>query len=125
MANTTAIDILNQEHQDYYNRQDQQYIGHKYNSGLERITLELVPDIILEQEEHIIYQWADQDDQHDNTSYTPVEEDDVGSSHIYNVDNHVFNITKIKQDGTSKTRTVSELFESNNKSDFYIGKRQS
>ena len=55
VANTAAIDNLNQEHQDYYDRWDQQsipqYIGCKYNGDLELITLELVPDIILEEEE--------------------------------------------------------------------------
>ena len=54
-ANTPAIHILNQEHQDYYDRRDQQYIGHKYNGGLEQITLELVPDIILEEKEDSFY----------------------------------------------------------------------
>ena len=83
----------------------------------------MVPDIILK-EENGFHQWAEQYDQWDNTSYTPVDEDDVGGSHAFNVDNNVFNITKIKQGGTSKTRTVSELFESSNKSDFYIGQRQ-
>ena len=43
----------------------------------------------------------------------------------FNVNNHVFNITKIKRDGTFKTRTFSELSELNNKSDFYIRERQS
>ena len=87
----------------------------------------MVPSITLEKEEEEdgFRQWANQYDQWDNTSYIPVEEDDIGGSHTFNVDNHVFNITKIKQDGTLKTRTVSELSESNNKSHFYIGKRQS
>ena len=49
----------------------------------------------------------------------------TGSSHTFNIDNCVFNITKIKRDGTSKTRTVSELSKSSNKSDFYINERQS
>ena len=83
--------------------------------------MELVPDIILEEEEG----GFDQYDQWDNTSYTPVEEDDVKGSCTFNVDNPVFNITKIKQDGTSRTRTVNALFEPSNKLDFYIGKRQS
>ena len=48
-ANTTEANITNQKHQDYYDRRDQQYIAHKYNGGLERVTLELVPDIILEE----------------------------------------------------------------------------
>ena len=57
-ANTPVTDIVNQEHQDYCNRQDQQYIGHKYDSGLEQIILELVPNIILKEEEDRFYQWA-------------------------------------------------------------------
>ena len=69
----------------------------------------------------MFHQWADQYDQWDNTLYTPVDEDDVGGSNIFNVENHVFNITKIKQDRTSKTRAVSELSKSSNKSDFYGG----
>ena len=55
-----------------------------------------------------------------NTSCTPVGEDDIGGSHTFNVDNRVLNITKIKRDGTLKTRTVSELSESNNKSNFIL-----
>ena len=47
-----------------------------------------------------------------------MDEDDVGSSDTFNVDNHVFNITKLKQDATSKTKAVSELSESRNNSDF-------
>ena len=119
---TPAIDILNQEHQDSYNQQDQQYIGCKYDGGLEQITLELVLDIILKEEEDGCHQWSDQYDQCDNILYTPVEEDDVEGSHTFNVDNHVYKITKIKWDGTSKTRAVSELSESNNKSDFISAK---
>ena len=116
---------MKQENQDYYNWRDQQYIGDKYNDGLEQVIIELIPDIILEEQEDGFYQWVDQYDQWDNKSYTPVEEGDVGGSHTFNVDNRVFNIKKIKQNGTSKTRTVSELSESSNKSDFYVSKRQS
>ena len=55
-----------------------------------------------------------------------MEEVDVGGeSHTFDVGSHVLNNTKIKRDGISKTRIVSELSESSNKSDFYIGKRQS
>ena len=36
-----------------------------------------------------------------------------------------FNITKIKQNGKAKTRTVSEVSGLSNKSDFYLGERQS
>ena len=38
----------------------------------------------------------------------------MDKSHTFNVDNHVSSITKIKQDGTLKTRTVSELSEIKN-----------
>ena len=55
-ANTPATDIVNQEHQDYYDQQDQQYIGRKYNGCLEEVTLELAPDIILEEEEDGFHQ---------------------------------------------------------------------
>ena len=60
-----------------------------------------------------------------NTSYMPVNKDDVRGSHIINIDNPVFNITKFKRDGTSKTRAVSKLFESSNNLNFYTGKRKS
>ena len=53
VTNTPATDDLSQENQEYYNRQDQQYIASKYNGGLEQVTLELVPNIILEEEEDI------------------------------------------------------------------------
>ena len=43
-------------------RQDQQYIARKYNGGLEQVTLELAPDIIVEEEEEDFYQWTDQYD---------------------------------------------------------------
>ena len=51
VGDTPATNILNQENQDYYNRRDQQYIGRKYDGGLERVTIELVPVIILEKEQ--------------------------------------------------------------------------
>ena len=90
--------------------------------------MELVPVIILEEEEEEedgVYQWADQYDQWDTTPYTPVTKKDVGDSHTFYLDNPLFNLTKIKRDETSKTRVVNKLSESNNKLDFYIGKRQS
>ena len=96
VTNTPATEVLNQKNQDNYNQQGQQYIGHKYDGGLEQVTTELVPDIILEEEEDGFYQWAGYYDKWDNTSYTPVEEDEAGGSHTFNVDNRVFNITKIK-----------------------------
>ena len=51
VTHTTGTDFLSQEKQDYYNWRDQQYIAHTYDGGLEQVTLELVPGIILEEEE--------------------------------------------------------------------------
>ena len=48
VTNTPDTDVLNQENQDYCNRRDQQYFSCKYDNGLEQVTLELTPDIILE-----------------------------------------------------------------------------
>jgi len=64
------FDLLSQENQDYnnqhdqqfiarkhdggqgyYNQSDQQFIARKYDGGLERVTIDLVPDIILEEED--------------------------------------------------------------------------
>ena len=75
------IDLLSQQNQDYYNQHDQRFITHKHNggqgyynqndqqfiarkqdSGLERVTIELVPNIILEKEEDSFYQWANKYD---------------------------------------------------------------
>ena len=89
--------------------------------------MELASNIIVEEEEEEdrVYHCAEQYDQWDTTPYTPATNDDMGGSHTFNVDNPVFNLTKIKRDRTVKTRVVSELFESSNKPDFYIGKHQS
>ena len=59
------------------------------------------------------------------TPYTPEEGNETGDSHAFNVDNSVFNFTKTIHNGKSKTRMVSGVSTSNNKSDFYIGKHQS
>ena len=109
----------------FYNRRDQQFIARKYDGGHERVTLELVPDIILEEKEDGFYQWADNYDQWDNNPYIPVERDEIGGSYTFNIDNSIFTITKTKRNGKLKSRVVSEMSESNNKSDFYICKRPS
>ena len=77
VANIAEVTIVNQEHQNYYDCRDQQYISCKYNGGLEQATLELAPIIILEEEEDGFHQWADQYDQWDNRSYTPITENDM------------------------------------------------
>ena len=114
--NTThakGIDLLNQENQDYYNQhdqqfsackhdggqeyynwRDQQFIACKYDGGLEQVTIELVPDIILEEEEDDFYQWADNYNQWDNTSYKPVEWDETEVSHTFNVGNSAFSTSQ-------------------------------
>ena len=51
VMNTLATNFLSRENQDYYNWRDKQYIARKYNGSLEQVTLELVLDIILEEEE--------------------------------------------------------------------------
>ena len=104
------IFFRNKENQDYYNWCDHKYIACKYNGGLEQDTLELVSNIILEEE----------DDHWNNTSYTPMEGDETRGSHTFYVDNCVFNITKTKRNGKSKTRIVREVSELNDKSDFIL-----
>ena len=56
LTHTRGIDLSSQEIQDYYNRHDQQFIDHKYDGGLEQDTFELVPNIILKEEEDNFYQ---------------------------------------------------------------------
>ena len=54
-----AAHFANQEHQNYYDWREQKYIACKYNSDLEQVTLELAPDIIIEEkEEDVFYQWV-------------------------------------------------------------------
>ena len=83
----------------------------------------MVPDIILEKEDNF-YQWTDKYDQWDNNPYTPEEGNEMGGYHTLNTNNSVFNLIKTKHNGKSKTRIVSEVSTSNNKLDFYIGKRK-
>ena len=82
MTHTKDINLLSQENQDYYNqhdqqfiarkhdggqeyynRRDQQFIARKYEGGVEQVSIELVPDIILEEKEDSFYRWADKYDQ--------------------------------------------------------------
>ena len=79
----------------------------------------MATDIILEEEEDGFHKWADNYDQWDSTGSK------TGSFYTFNGDNCVFNLTKSKHNRKSKTRIVSEVSESSNKPDFYIGKRQS
>ena len=47
------------------------------------------------------YQW-------DNTSYTHINNDDMGGFHMFNADNPVFNITNIKQDGILSVNCLNQ-----------------
>ena len=109
----------------YYNQIDQQFIAHTPNCGLEQVSTELVPNNVLEEKEDWFYQWADNYDVWDNNPYTPTKGNEIGSSHKFNVDTSNFNLTKTKHNKKSKTRIMSEVSASNNKSDFCIGKGQS
>ena len=60
IANIPATDILNQEIKTTTINLDQQYIGCRYNGSLEQLIIELVPSIILEEEEEdVFYQLVD------------------------------------------------------------------
>ena len=92
VTHMNSIDLLSQENQDYYNwhdqqlttykydvgwgyynQSDQQFIICKHNSGLEQVNTELVPDIVLEENEDWFYQWVDNYDVLDNNLYTPMK----------------------------------------------------
>ena len=138
------IDLLSQENKDhynqhdqqpttckhdggqgYYNQSDQEYIASEQDNGLERVTIKLVPNIILEEEEDGFYQWAGKYELWNNKPYAPTKGNAMWGSHTFNVDSSVFNLTKTKHNRESKTRIVSEVSTSHNKLDFYICKRQS
>ena len=143
VTHTNDINLLSQENQDYDNQYDQQlltrihdggwghhnwsnpqFIPHKHNGGVERVTTELEPDSVLEEKEEWFYQWADNYDVWNNDSYTPTKSTEMRGSHTFIGDTGIFNLTKTKHNGKLKTRIVSEVSTSN-KSDFYINERQS
>ena len=108
--------------QGYCDRSDPQFVAHKHIGGVEWINTELVPDSVLKEKEEWFYQWADNYEVWDNNPYTPTKGYEMGGSHTFNDDTSVFNLTKTKHNGKSKTRVVSEASTSD-KSNFYIGKR--
>ena len=87
----------------------------------------------MEEKEESFYDWVDTYDEWNGYYHTPTEEDEPGSSHTFTGDNNIFKtfagdndiftITKIKHNGTSKTRLVSKTSTSVN-SDFYIRELQ-
>ena len=78
---------------------------------------------IVEEKEQWFYKWADMYDEWNNYYHITTRENEPGSSHTFTGDNKIFKLTKIKHNGKSKTRLVSEVSTSV-KSDFYIGERQ-
>ena len=78
---------------------------------------------IVEEQEGSFYEWADKYNVWSDYSYTPMKENEPGSSHTFTGDNSIFKLTKTKHNGRSKTRLVSEV-PTSVKSDFYIGKHQ-
>ena len=78
---------------------------------------------IVEEKDEWSYEWSDTYDQWNDYYHIPAEENGPGSSHTFTGDNNIFELTKIKYNGKSKTRLVSEVSTSV-KSDFYMGKRQ-
>ena len=104
-------------------------IDENNNDGMKRANTGLEPNNILgahvlEEKEKWLYQWTGNYDVWNNHSYTPTKGNELGDSHIFTGGNSVFKLTKTKHNGKSKTRIVSEVSTSN-KSDFYIGERQS
>ena len=63
---------------------------------------------IVEGNKDSFYDWVDTYNEWNGYYHTPTEEYESGSSHTFTGDNNTFTFTKIKQDGTSKTRLVSE-----------------
>lgn len=60
-AHFTDQDYDNLTDEEYNNlRQDQQFIAHKYGKSLEQLTLELAPNIVIEEEEDGFHQFVDQ-----------------------------------------------------------------
>ena len=78
---------------------------------------------LFEQKEEWFYKWVNNYDVWNGNSYSPKKGMEMGGSHIFTRDTDVFNLTKTKHNGKSKTRIVNKIFTSN-KSDSYIGKRQ-
>ena len=84
---------------------------------------------VMEEKEEGLYQCADNYDVWNNDSYPPkkgmeMEMGGGGGSHTFTDNTDVFNPTKTKHNRKSKIRIQNEVSTSN-KSDFYIGKRQS
>ena len=90
------------------------------NNGLK--TNNTIGANIVEEKEEWFNEWVDTYDEWNNYYHTPTKENEPGSLHTFTGDNNIFKLTKIKYNGISKTRIVSEVSTSV-KSGFYIGKR--
>ena len=78
---------------------------------------------IMEEKEEWSYEWTDTYDQWNDYYHIPTEENGPGSSYMFTGDSNIFELTRIRHNGKSKTRLVSEVSTSV-KSYFYIGKCQ-
>ena len=61
---------------------------------------------IVEGNEDSFYEWMDTYDEWNGYYHSPTEEYESGSSHTFTGNNNMFTVTKIKHDGTPKTRLV-------------------
>ena len=61
----------------------------------------------MEEKDEWSYEWSDTYDQWDNYYHIPSEENGPGSSHTFTGDNNIFELTKIRHNGKSKTRLVN------------------
>ena len=99
------------------------------NDSVKRANTDLEPDNtpgahVLKEKKEWFYLLTDNYDVWNNKSYTPKKGYETRGSHIFTADTGFFYFTKTKHNGKLQTRIVSEVSTSN-KSDFYIGERQS
>ena len=114
-------DLRHLQHELRGNMDDNDYVSHDETIPVKNV-LEPNNTIgahIVEGNEDSFYDWVDTYDEWNGYYHTPTEEDESGSSHtftgdntifkMFTGDNDIFKLTKIKYNGTSKTRLVSEI----------------
>ena len=109
---------------EYCNQSNPQFIGHKHNGGVGLVNTELVPKNVLKDKEEWFYQWANNYNVWNSDSYLPTKGIEMANSHTFTSETDVFNLIKTKHNRKSRIRIVNGISTSN-KTDFYIGKRQS
>ena len=128
-------DLRHLRHELGGNMDDDDYVSHDETIPVKNVlkSNNTIGAHIVEEKEESFYDWVDTYDEWNGYYHTPTEEDESGSSHTFTGDNNmfkkftgdndIFTITKIKHNGTSKTKIVNETSTSVN-SDFHTGKRQ-